>query len=345
MKNQSMILTLGLLLIPLVAVMNSGSAYAETVTVDQCPGASSSDNDCTFVPTEVTINIGDTVVWTNSDAATHTVTSGDIADPSAWGEIFDSGLPKPDVLYEYTFDTAGEYPYLCQLHPWMIGRVIVEAGSGKTAIDARTNAANFQIGDTVSITGSVEPVTVEQPLVIQVFNPIGSSFRFDQVKIDTLGSFSYNFKIEGNLATIGNYRIDIGYFEAKKSLTINVENARSVTTGKVEISNAGLVDAAGSSVSQVVVGQQVLVQSRVGNNQDLAQEYAYIVQIKDSDDIVLSLSWVASTINMRQSIDVGQSWSPDTPGVYTAQIFVWKSITNPIPLTSDVEELEFTVSA
>ena len=127
MKNQSMILTLGLLLIPLVAVLNSDNAYAETVTVDQCPGAAQATNPCFFVPTEVTINVGDTVLWTNSDVATHTVTSGRIDEPSAWGELFDSGLAKPNTEFEYRFDEAGEYPYLCQLHPWMIGNVIVKS--------------------------------------------------------------------------------------------------------------------------------------------------------------------------------------------------------------------------
>ena len=82
MKNQAKISMLGLLLIPFAAPTMLDDAFAATVTVDQCPGAANATNDCFFVPDEVTINVGDTVIWTNSDSATHTVTSGDVNDPN-----------------------------------------------------------------------------------------------------------------------------------------------------------------------------------------------------------------------------------------------------------------------
>jgi len=123
---------LGLLLIPLAASINMGSAFAKEVTVDQAFGASNITNDKFFVPAEVTVNVGDTVVWTNSDSATHTVTSGIVDDPATWGELFDSGLGAgkgiPGSKFMHTFDEVGEYPYLCQLHPWMEGKVIVVEG-------------------------------------------------------------------------------------------------------------------------------------------------------------------------------------------------------------------------
>lgn len=119
---------------------------------------------------------------------------------------------------------------------------------------------------------------------------------------------------------------------------------RTVTAGKVTVSSAGLVDATGSRISNLFVGQQVLVQSTVNNNQDMIQEYAYIVQIKDSDDIVVSLSWVQGSINPKQSLKVAQSWLPDSSGEYLVQIFVWQSVTNPLPLTLKITELKVNVS-
>lgn len=125
MKNLTKLLMLGLLLIPFGAVISMDNAFAATTTVTQCAGAADANNKCFFVPPEVTINVGDTVVWTNDDSATHTVTSGVIEDPDNWSKVFDSGMNKPRQTFEYTFDTAGEYPYLCQLHPWMLGKVTV----------------------------------------------------------------------------------------------------------------------------------------------------------------------------------------------------------------------------
>ncbi len=129
MKNPTKFVMLGLLLIPFAAVATMGNAFAATTTnVTQCAGAADANNKCFFVPPEVTINVGDTVIWTNDDSATHTVTSGDPNDPGTWGQAFDSGLGVPRSTFEYTFDTAGEYPYLCQLHPWMTGKVTVVEG-------------------------------------------------------------------------------------------------------------------------------------------------------------------------------------------------------------------------
>lgn len=124
MKNLYTIIMLGVLLAPSLAVINWSDAQ-QTVIVDQVLGSADRNNPEFFVPSEVTINIGDTVVWTNSDTASHTVTSGDVNDSATWGLVFNSGLVRPGVPFEHTFDTPGEYPYLCELHPWMIGKIIV----------------------------------------------------------------------------------------------------------------------------------------------------------------------------------------------------------------------------
>lgn len=131
MKNTTKFVMLGLLLIPFAAVATMGNAFATTTNVTQCAGAADANNKCFFDPPEVTINVGDSVIWTNDDSATHTVTSGDPNDPGTWGQAFDSGLGVPRSSFEHMFDAAGEYPYLCQLHPWMTGKVTVVEGMGE----------------------------------------------------------------------------------------------------------------------------------------------------------------------------------------------------------------------
>jgi len=69
------------------------------------------------------------VVWTNDDSAPHTITSGEAATPD--GE-FDSSpnfnpLLTPGQTFSHTFEKAGKYQYFCQLHPNMIGTVVVAA--------------------------------------------------------------------------------------------------------------------------------------------------------------------------------------------------------------------------
>ena len=79
-------------------------------------------NEC-FIPAEVTVNVGDTVIWSNDDSAAHTVTSG--TSTGGPDGIFDSSLFMADTTFSYTFDKAGEYNYFCMVHPWMTGKIQV----------------------------------------------------------------------------------------------------------------------------------------------------------------------------------------------------------------------------
>ncbi len=96
------------------------------VKVSIAVGASSpgcdKTNEC-FNPSSLTIVVENTVIWTNDDTAAHTVTSG--SDATADG-IFDSNLFMAGKTFSHKFDSTGEYPYFCLVHPWMTGSVIVE---------------------------------------------------------------------------------------------------------------------------------------------------------------------------------------------------------------------------
>jgi len=104
-------------------------AFAETVTVSTPQGTSvpgcEATNEC-FIPYEITVNVGDEVVWSNDDSAAHTVTAGSAADgPSG---VFDSSLFMAGTTFSHTFEEVGEYDYFCMVHPWMEGIVKVQAG-------------------------------------------------------------------------------------------------------------------------------------------------------------------------------------------------------------------------
>jgi predicted SnoaL-like aldol condensation-catalyzing enzyme/plastocyanin len=61
-----------------------------------------------YFPDPVTVTVGTTVTWTNSDAVAHTVTADDHA--------FDSELFSRGETYSMTFDAPGSYPYYCIPH-------------------------------------------------------------------------------------------------------------------------------------------------------------------------------------------------------------------------------------
>ncbi len=78
--------------------------------------------DFSFDPEEVSVSVGDTVTWTNQDTAEHNV----IAEEGAPGESSD--VPQGET-YEFTFEEAGDFAYICNLHPNMEGTVTVEEGA------------------------------------------------------------------------------------------------------------------------------------------------------------------------------------------------------------------------
>ncbi len=100
-------------------------------SVSIVPNASTLANKA-FAPNPLNAKVGDTVTWTNKDTTFHTVTSGTGPSDTTHGKQFDSGLSGPTALttqgktFSHKFMTAGEFPYFCQLHPTMVGKVVVK---------------------------------------------------------------------------------------------------------------------------------------------------------------------------------------------------------------------------
>jgi plastocyanin len=112
---------------------NHHIAFGALVVKVSIISGSSTLGDKAFSPNPVTIKEGNTVMWINNDNQFHTVTSGDPGSSggAAIGKVFDSGLSGPNALtakgktFSHTFNEKGEFSYFCQLHPTMIGKVIV----------------------------------------------------------------------------------------------------------------------------------------------------------------------------------------------------------------------------
>jgi len=82
------------------------------------------ETDRCFIPSTVKIDAGTTVTWKNPDSTYHTITSGTLL--GGVDGKFDSGLIFTGNSFSYKFNAAGTYDYICMVHPWMQGIVIVE---------------------------------------------------------------------------------------------------------------------------------------------------------------------------------------------------------------------------
>jgi plastocyanin len=77
--------------------------------------------DMSFNSSQLTIRLGQTVVWRNDDDEPHTATSGSCpggvcAPMPGW----DSGILNPGQSFSHTFTAAGTFPYYCQIHGAMM---------------------------------------------------------------------------------------------------------------------------------------------------------------------------------------------------------------------------------
>jgi len=70
------------------------------------------------VPEQISVKVGQKVLWTNDDPYVHNVTATE-------GEDFESGNIDGGGTYEYTAGKAGVIDYVCTIHSGQIGKITV----------------------------------------------------------------------------------------------------------------------------------------------------------------------------------------------------------------------------
>lgn len=115
-----------------VTVVDLATSQTKTIAVGNAPrkivvqhsaskaaasGAKVSISNFVFMPAVLTASIGQSVTWTNEDAAPHGVAYKDGANGA------DSLLPG--ASFSRTFDRPGTYDYVCPVHPYMSAKVVV----------------------------------------------------------------------------------------------------------------------------------------------------------------------------------------------------------------------------
>ena len=111
-----------------------------------------------------------------------------------------------------------------------------------------------------------------------------------------------------------------------------------------EIATPAVVDpTTGAEVTETTVGKMVAISTTLENIDVVERTFAYVVQVKDSAGVVVYLSYIEGTVPAGYSFTPTISWTPTAPGVYTVEVFVWKSVAEPTAY-SPVLTLTITVS-
>ena len=101
----------------------SGPVPFASVAISHAHAAVVHIRNFAFVPKTVTLAVGSTLTIVNDDSEAHTATALD--------KSFDSAGLDTNDSWSHVFSTPGTHPYVCDLHPYMKGVIIVRPASSK----------------------------------------------------------------------------------------------------------------------------------------------------------------------------------------------------------------------
>jgi plastocyanin len=102
----------------LAAALPELTAAGEAVVAAAASPATVTIDNFAFAPATLTVTAGTTVTWKNDDDSPHR-----IGDKNG---TFKSAALDTDDTFSHTFAAAGEYPYICTIHPYMVGKIVVK---------------------------------------------------------------------------------------------------------------------------------------------------------------------------------------------------------------------------
>jgi len=100
--------------VTITPISGSGSGSGCELTEEGC-----------YNPSTATVDVGGVVIFSNTDGAAHTFSSG-VPSDDIIGLEFNSGMLSAGDSAEWTPENVGEFPYFCMIHPWMDGLIIVQ---------------------------------------------------------------------------------------------------------------------------------------------------------------------------------------------------------------------------
>lgn len=164
----------------------------------------------TFTPVSVSLAVGDTVRWTNTDSIIHTTTSGTTGTPDY---VWDSGVLAARGSYEFTFNAPGRFAYVCTIHAGQTGMVEVATNAIAVAASLAASQTTVSTGQqaTVGVTVTCQSGTYDVYLVAEtpwgqwyslngnlqfvgpnVFTPLATGWNGTNVPLTPLFTLSRN---------------------------------------------------------------------------------------------------------------------------------------------------------
>ncbi|MSS85764.1 MAG: hypothetical protein CK526_02405 [Thaumarchaeota archaeon] len=121
-------------------------------------------------------------------------------------------------------------------------------------------------------------------------------------------------------------------------VSANVDHSTS-TINRIQVSPVFLSDGFGNPLNSFFPNTRMQIVGAIENQIRHDQEFIYFFQIKNSDDLVISLSWIQGKLSPNQILEISQSWIPTNSDNYILETYVWNSLNELNPLSPPVSTL------
>jgi hypothetical protein len=114
-------------------------------------------------------------------------------------------------------------------------------------------------------------------------------------------------------------------------VTSSIPSLEKLTNSQITLS-----DSSGKPLNSFQVNNRIQIVGSIENEQLFDQKFVYLVQVKDLDGSVVSLSWISGELTGKQNLAVSQSWLPKNSGTFLIESYVWNSLEGQIALSHPI---------
>lgn len=101
---------------------------------------------------------------------------------------------------------------------------------------------------------------------------------------------------------------------------------------EISTSDFKIVNSLGEEIKSPVVDQQLNLQTSLKNMNGKNIDWAYIVQVINSDGAIVDLNYATGSLANNQTLAAALSWTPSERGNYKIEIFIWDNLRDINPL-------------
>ena len=213
--------------------------FAEEWTIEIQNGASDSTTEMAFLPDKVAFVKGDIIKIKNNDSVSHHIVSGLPDFPDYYGYFFDAGVIKPEMesiipLKEVKNEA---YYYLCEIHPWMTGKLFVSdtiVAQPETQNPISLNKNIISKGEAITVTGNVHSDFWGSEYQLQIYDSQNKLVNIIYGKFDDKSNYVETIDSSMFISS-GNYKLNLVYALPSKVAKASFEFSNDSLLNKSDV--------------------------------------------------------------------------------------------------------------